>query len=290
MSWYTKCVCSHLVKTAELPAWFIKLWRYGVITPAIALSLPAAAMWADHLGYGPREFLQLLRTHNNNPHEVREVLKKQIQRRNPTSTPTTKPTTAPTTNPTTNPTTDPTHSPLPPKPATPPAPQITPQKPADSKPAAPASPAPANKEAVFVARVLFSETRTCSSQERAKVAGVMHNRVHNPAFDRGRIGSMYAAASQPGAYSSVNDNSNTNWAATATPESFTGQDKAIWDECLRLATNPPAAVSSNGKPLVYYHDLSIDEPANWNNRFYTTQHEDADDSDHFKFYSIVPAQ
>ena len=138
----------------------------------------------------------------------------------------------------------------------------------------------------LVARVLFSETANCTSQERLLVAGVMKNRIGHPAF--GELTSLYEVAAQPGAFSCVDDDSNGNWARTRHPALLTTAEQAIWRECLALAHgNIPPALGPSGRPLTFYHDKTITKPKAWDTETWQVVHEHS--TVHFVFYSVVPA-
>ena len=137
----------------------------------------------------------------------------------------------------------------------------------------------------MAARVLFSETASCTPHERLLVAGIMQNRIHNPAF--GNAATLDAVASQPGAFSCVDDPGNTNWRKTRFPGLMTPTEQSIWNRCLALiAGPPPPALGPTGRPLVYYHDKSISKPASWNNAKWQAVREVT--TEHLIFYSVIP--
>ncbi len=139
----------------------------------------------------------------------------------------------------------------------------------------------------IVARVLFSETANCTRHERLLVAGVMKNRMGNPAF--GNAATLQAVVQQPGAFSCLGDRANANWLKTLHPGRMTPAERAIWEECLACVNaNIPAALGPSGRPLVYYHDQSIGKPASWDNAKWRAVREVS--TEHFVFYSIVPAE
>src|SRR5262249_18423778 len=84
-----------------------------------------------------------------------------------------------------------------------------------------------------VARVLFSETANCSPQERLLVAGVMKNRIANPAF--GDSPSLQAVVLQRGAFSCINDPGNANWQRTGHLSQLTSREHSIYQQCLALS-------------------------------------------------------
>ncbi len=136
----------------------------------------------------------------------------------------------------------------------------------------------------IVARVLFCETANCTPQERLLVAGMMHNRIGQAVF--GNPASLRAVVEQPGAFSCIGDNGNSNWVRTRHPARLTAAEQAIWRECLALARGRiPAAVGPSGRPLVYYHDRSISKPRSWDNQQWRAVPELF--TVHFIFYSIV---
>ena len=138
-----------------------------------------------------------------------------------------------------------------------------------------------------VARVLFSETANCTPRERILVAGVMQNRIGNPAF--GNFATLTAVVQQPGAFSCVGDSDNANWRKTRHPTQMTPAERAIWEECLACVNgNIPSALGPAGRPLVYYHDKSIGKPARWDNAKWRAVREES--TEHFVFYSIVPTE
>ena len=138
-----------------------------------------------------------------------------------------------------------------------------------------------------VVRVLFSETADCTRKERLLVAGVMKNRVGNPAF--GDCATLKAVVQQPGAFSCIGDGDNANWPKTRHPNQMTPAERMVWEECLVLLNgNIPSAIGPSGRPLVYYHDKSIYKPASWDNTKWHAVREET--TDHFIFYSIVPVE
>ncbi len=138
----------------------------------------------------------------------------------------------------------------------------------------------------IVARVLFSETASCTDHERRLVAGVMKNRIHHPAF--GNTASLDAVVRQRHAFSCVNDPDNTNWRKTLHPDQLTASEKFIWNQCLAIAHgNIPPALGPSGRPLVFYYDKSIAKPPGWTNDQWRAIEEMS--TQHFVFYSVVPA-
>jgi hypothetical protein len=136
----------------------------------------------------------------------------------------------------------------------------------------------------FNARVLFSETASCSQEERRLVLGVMHNRIGNPAF--GNPPTLDAVIRQPGAFSAIGDSSNANWEKSLYPDELTRQERAVWDECVKmLLLPPPDARGATGRKLVYYHDKSIDAPSSWRNEKWTAVREKT--TPRFVFYSVM---
>ena len=137
-----------------------------------------------------------------------------------------------------------------------------------------------------VARVLFAETASCSSRERALVAAVMRNRIRNPAF--GNLPTLQAVVLQRGAFSCIGDADNGNWLKTLHPGTMTTRERAVWADCIAIANGSiSAAVGPSGRPLVYYHDKSIGKPASWDNAKWHAVREEV--TEHFVFYSIVAA-
>jgi hypothetical protein len=140
----------------------------------------------------------------------------------------------------------------------------------------------------FTARVLFSETASCTARERELVAAVMKNRVRHPAFSR--LPSLDAVARQPGAFSCVDDPANGNWEKSRYPARLTANERAIYADCVRLAADNGAAVppasGPSGRPLVFYHDKSIGTPAGWSKGDWRAVREVT--TPHFVFYSVVP--
>jgi hypothetical protein len=139
----------------------------------------------------------------------------------------------------------------------------------------------------IVARVLFCETANGTHQERILVAGVMQNRVGNPAF--GHSATLKAVVQQPGAFSCIGDSDNANWRKTRNPERMTSAERTIWEACLTcVSANIPPALGPSGRPLVYYHDKSIGKPASWDSAHWHVVREVS--TEHFVFYSIVPVK
>jgi hypothetical protein len=138
-----------------------------------------------------------------------------------------------------------------------------------------------------VARVLFAETANCTRHERLLVAGVMRNRVGNAAF--GGLPSVKAVVLQEGAFSCINDSDNANWRESRHPAFMSSAERAVWEHCLEIAGGSIApAFGPSGRPLVYYHDHSIGKPRSWDNQKWHAVREVV--TEHFVFYSIVPAQ
>ena len=139
----------------------------------------------------------------------------------------------------------------------------------------------------FVARVLFSETASCTDKERFLVASVIKNRVNNKAF--GSLNSMKAVTEYSNAFECVNDSDNSNWEKTAYPENLTKTEKGIWNKCFALALGDfEPATGPSGRAVVYYHDKSIDKPRGLTNRWWKAVPEIETDS--FIFYSVIPAK
>ena len=138
----------------------------------------------------------------------------------------------------------------------------------------------------ILARVLFSETANCTPHERRLVLAVIQNRIRQPAF--GNLPTLNAVVAQPHAFSCINDPDNTNWSLTGHPSRMTPTEQTIWTDCLALAHNPPPPTPSpSGRPLVYYHDKSINKPASWDNQHWHAIHELS--TEHLLFYSITEA-
>ena len=142
-------------------------------------------------------------------------------------------------------------------------------------------------ERKFVARVIFAEAGpSCSDNERELVASVMVGRIGRQGFDNGNLATMYEVASQPNAFSCINDPNNMNWQKSETPEKLSDEEKRIWDQCDSLAGgNFQQHYGPSGRPLVYYHDKSISKPSSWDNKYWYAVKEL--ETDHFVFYSIV---
>ena len=137
-----------------------------------------------------------------------------------------------------------------------------------------------------VPRVLYSETANCTPRERLLVAGVMHNRIGQPAF--GRRSTLKQVVTQPAAFSCIGDSTNLNWQKTRHPDRMTAAERAVWSDCLTCITRDiPPALGPSGKPLVYYHDKSIGAPASWLRGDWRALRELS--TEHFIFYSITPA-
>ena len=137
------------------------------------------------------------------------------------------------------------------------------------------------------ARVLFSETANGSRRERILAAGVMRNRIGNPAF--GNLPTLKAVVQQHGAFSCIGDSNNANWRKTGHPGQMTPAERAVWEECLACVNGHiPPAIGPSGRPLVYYHDKSIGKPASWDNAQWRAVREES--TEHFVFYSIVPTE
>ena len=136
----------------------------------------------------------------------------------------------------------------------------------------------------FNARVLFSETANCTSEERRLVLGVTHNRIGNPAF--GNLPTLDAVIRQPAAFSAIDDWGNENWERSLYPDELSRREKAVWDECVKLLISPPPdARGASGRKLVYYHDKSISMPSNWRNEKWTARLEIT--TQRFLFYSVT---
>jgi hypothetical protein len=134
-----------------------------------------------------------------------------------------------------------------------------------------------------IPRVLFSETANCSHAERLLVAGVMQNRIGNPAF--GALSDLRAVALQPGAFSCVNDPANSNWQKTRHPLLMSDAERQIWTQCIQIADSSiPPAKGPTGNLLVFYHDKSITTPRSWNNKTWHVTPEVT--TQHFVFYSV----
>jgi hypothetical protein len=137
----------------------------------------------------------------------------------------------------------------------------------------------------IVVRVLFSETANCTLRERLLVAGVMRNRIGNPAFGNGAT--LQAVVQQPGAFSCIGDSENANWGKSRHPDRMAPAERAVWQQCLAIVNGQiPPALGPSGRPLVYYHDKSIGKPASWNNAKWQAVREIV--TEHFVFYSIIP--
>lgn len=135
-------------------------------------------------------------------------------------------------------------------------------------------------------RVLYSETAGCTTRERQLVAGVMKNRIANPAF--GNSPTLEAVVRQPGAFSCIGDPDNANWQKTLHPDRLKPAERATWEACIACLQNIPPAYGPSGRPLVYYHDKSITKPRAWDNAKWHAVRELT--TEHFVFYSIVPAK
>jgi len=135
----------------------------------------------------------------------------------------------------------------------------------------------------FVARVIFSEAGPeCSQADRLLVRTTMRNRAMHEGF---KADNVYEAASQPGAYSCVNDPKNRHWAESeGYPLSdihhvISDLDTAIaWSQAVDLAMEVRGYMDGSMQkaggtqyPImtVYYHDHSIDKPASWDNKWFT---------------------
>lgn len=126
----------------------------------------------------------------------------------------------------------------------------------------------------FVARVIYSEAGPqCSDWERYYVASVIKNRIKRQGFGRGKLSTMFEVVTEKNAFSCVPKH-NSNW------DNFDINDP-ICKLCLKLAKGEFKPVPD----IVYYHDLSIDKPKCWDNKYYTAipkKH-----LKHFIFYSII---
>ena len=142
-------------------------------------------------------------------------------------------------------------------------------------------------ERKFVTRVIFAEAGpSCSDNERELIASVMVGRIGRQGFDNGKLATMYDVASQPNAFSCINDPNNMNWPKSETPEKLSAEEKRVWDQCDSLAGgNFQQHYGPSGRPLVYYHDKSISKPSSWDNKYWYAVNEL--ETDHFIFYSIV---
>ena len=143
----------------------------------------------------------------------------------------------------------------------------------------------------FVARVIFAEAAAdCPFADRQIVALTIKNRCLHPGF---AASDPYAAASQQGAYSCIDDSNNKNWAATENAAPIC----AAWSEALFLATGLYKKRTWPGKELsgsilkslpVYYHNKSIAMPSSWSNKWYTAVK--LGETDRFVYYSAIPTE
>lgn len=147
----------------------------------------------------------------------------------------------------------------------------------------------ADDERNTVARVIFAEAGpSCSYEERKLVASVMLGRINHPGFGNGELNSMYQVATQPGAFSCINDPKNMNWAKSSDIGNLNDAEIEAWNQCFELASgNFQPLRGSSERPLVYYHDKSIEMPSSWDNQYWSAVKER--ETDHFIFYSVIEA-
>lgn len=145
----------------------------------------------------------------------------------------------------------------------------------------------------FLARVIYSETSTlCSPQEVKLVCKVIMNRVKNPAFGRKINGRMvtpqnaYQVVSMKGAFSCVNSTGNSNWSAFTPKLNKSTVRDSVYAHFMMNGDQTTIALPSEYNNIVYYHDKSISCPAGWTTK--TWKPELVLETDHFKFYKIVP--
>jgi hypothetical protein len=144
----------------------------------------------------------------------------------------------------------------------------------------------------FVARVIFAEAASASPEERAMVAATMRNRIKHPGFgwlanDKGSsLNNMYEVVNEPKAFEAVGDSDNRQWALSARPDKMNERERQIFGHAQGLAKSPQSIKGKSGRPIVYYHDKSIDKPKSWDNDYWKTHLEY--DTPKFKFYSITP--
>jgi hypothetical protein len=140
-----------------------------------------------------------------------------------------------------------------------------------------------------VARVIFAEAGpSCSDEERELIASVMLGRINHPGFGNGNLNTMYQVATQPGAFSCINDPKNENWAKSSDISKLNDAEIDAWNQCFDLASGdfqPLHGLSE--RPLVYYHDKSIETPSSWDNQYWSAVKEL--ETDHFIFYSVTEA-
>lgn len=144
----------------------------------------------------------------------------------------------------------------------------------------------------FVARVIFAEAASASPEEREMVAATMRNRIKHPGFgwlanNKGSsLSDMYEVVNEPKAFEAVGDSDNRQWALSARPDKMNEKERQIFKHAQSVAKSPPSIKGKSGRPIVYYHDKSIDKPKNWDNKYWKTHLEF--DTPKFKFYSITP--
>lgn len=141
-----------------------------------------------------------------------------------------------------------------------------------------------------VARIIASEAGgNVSDYERELVATVIKNRIGHAGFNMGNLENMKDVVSSPGEFEALNDPRNKNWEDLANPNDIPAEYNHIWQHAQKLSTgNFKLHNSPSGRPLVYYHDKSIDVPDNWTNKYWKAIKEL--ETDKFIFYSVIPNQ
>jgi len=141
-----------------------------------------------------------------------------------------------------------------------------------------------------VSRIIFSEASPIvSNEERELVATTIMNRKNHRGFGRGKLEDMEDVVTQPGAFEALNDPRNSNWARSGNPQRFSGKELQAWLHSVELSEGNFTPIQSpSGRPIVYYHDKSIEKPSSWDNKYWKAIKEI--ETPHFIFYSVVPAK
>jgi|10_taG_2_1085330.scaffolds.fasta_scaffold412268_1 hypothetical protein len=113
------------------------------------------------------------------------------------------------------------------------------------------------------------------------VASVIKNRIKHPGFNRGKFATMEEVIRQRHAFSSIG---SRNWRLSANPELMTIKENNILVECSYWSKSDFIPFKGPVRPIVYFHDKSINMPKSWNNRWWTAIKEI--ETEYFIFYSV----
>lgn len=136
-------------------------------------------------------------------------------------------------------------------------------------------------EEIFLSKVIYAETSSVATEDEVKmICRVIMNRVKNKNF--GDPTNPFEVVTVKNQFSCINDPSNSNWNDNYYPgmNKFSQRDAKLAHQMMIGKVDLPAS------DAVYYHDISIDTPASWTNKYWkpvlvkTTKH--------FKFYKVVP--